>query len=196
MKRSQDEVYEDLLAAAARLFRRDGFAGTSVRAIAAEMEMEGGSLYYHMSKKTDLLYAISIRSLDEVGSALVAINESQMGPLERVRAVMETHAELVLGKVNEHAAMLFELRSLPEAQRAEVIELRDRNESLMQNSIAVARDAGAFRLDHTLRFQTLTMLNLLNWPLIWYRPDGAMTPAQIGRQLADVYLDGQTQSQS
>lgn len=194
MKRSQDEVYEDLLAAAARLFRRDGFAGTSVRAIAAEMEMEGGSLYYHMSKKTDLLYAISIRSLDEVGAALVAINESDLAPLARVRAVMETHAELVLGKVNEHATMLFELRSLPEAQRAEVIELRDRNESLMERCIVEAREAGVFRLDHTVRFQTLTMLNLLNWPLIWYRPDGAMSPGQIGRQLADVYLDGQTQS--
>ena len=194
MKRSQDAVYEDLLAAAARLFRRDGFAGTSVRAIAAEMEMEGGSLYYHMSKKTDLLYAISIRSLDEVGAALVTINESDLAPLDRVRAVMETHAKLVLGKVNEHATMLFELRSLPEAQRVEVVELRDRNESLMERSIVEARAAGVFRLDHTVRFQTLTMLNLLNWPLIWYRPDGSMSPEQIGRQLADVYLDGQTQS--
>jgi AcrR family transcriptional regulator len=35
----------DILAAAAKLFRRDGFADTSIEAIAAEAEVAAGTVY-------------------------------------------------------------------------------------------------------------------------------------------------------
>jgi len=31
---------------------------------------------------------------------------------------------------------------------------------------------------------------LINWPIVWFRTDGDMTPAQIADFLLDVFLNG------
>ena len=47
-----------LLAAAAHLFRRQGFAATTTRDIAAAADMQSGSPFYHFKSKDALLYAV------------------------------------------------------------------------------------------------------------------------------------------
>ncbi|WP_320502801.1 TetR/AcrR family transcriptional regulator [Dongia rigui] len=48
----------DILAAASQLFRKDGFADTSVEAIAALAEVGTGTVYNYFSSKGDLLMAL------------------------------------------------------------------------------------------------------------------------------------------
>jgi AcrR family transcriptional regulator len=47
----------ELLKAAAQLFRRQGFAATMTRDIAAAAGMQSGSPFYHLKSKNALLYA-------------------------------------------------------------------------------------------------------------------------------------------
>ncbi|MEN9396311.1 MAG: hypothetical protein RLZ81_841, partial [Pseudomonadota bacterium] len=47
-----------LLSAAARLFRLQGFDGTSTRDIATAAGMQSGSPFYHFKSKDALLYAV------------------------------------------------------------------------------------------------------------------------------------------
>jgi AcrR family transcriptional regulator len=47
-----------LLLAAAQLFRRQGFAATTTRDIAAAADMQSGSPFYHFKSKDALLYAV------------------------------------------------------------------------------------------------------------------------------------------
>jgi len=47
-----------ILDEAARLFRERGYAATSMRDIAAAIDMLPGSLYYHFAAKEDLLVAV------------------------------------------------------------------------------------------------------------------------------------------
>jgi hypothetical protein len=37
---------------------------------------------------------------------------------------------------------------------------------------------------------TLAMLNLVNWPVVWFRPGGSRTPEELGKQYADLFVDG------
>jgi AcrR family transcriptional regulator len=48
----------ELLKAAAQLFRRQGFAATTTRDIAAAAGMHSGSPFYHFKSKNALLYAV------------------------------------------------------------------------------------------------------------------------------------------
>lgn len=48
----------DIIAAAARLFRAKGFAGASVREIAAEAGLRKASLYYYFPSKEEIVYAM------------------------------------------------------------------------------------------------------------------------------------------
>ena len=44
-----------ILETAARLFRHEGYAATSLRAIAAACDMKAGSLYYHFESKDQIV---------------------------------------------------------------------------------------------------------------------------------------------
>src|SRR6187549_3669844 len=47
-----------LIEAAARLFTRDGYAATSIRTIAAEAGITGGSVYNHFANKEEIFTAV------------------------------------------------------------------------------------------------------------------------------------------
>src|SRR5690348_8127515 len=59
----------DILAAAAKLFRRDGFADTAIEAIAAEAEVATGTVYNYFESKGDLLIALVALDGEEVRAA-------------------------------------------------------------------------------------------------------------------------------
>ena len=68
-----------LLDAAARLFRAQGFHGTSIRDIVRAVDMLPGSLYYHFAAKEDLLvavYAEGVRRISERGAARPSPSET------------------------------------------------------------------------------------------------------------------------
>ena len=59
----------DILAAAAKLFRRDGFTDTSIESIAAEAEVAAGTVYNYFESKGDLLIALVALDGEEVRAA-------------------------------------------------------------------------------------------------------------------------------
>lgn len=59
----------DILAAAAKLFRRDGFADTAIEAIAAEADVATGTVYNYFESKGDLLIALVALDGEEVRAA-------------------------------------------------------------------------------------------------------------------------------
>jgi AcrR family transcriptional regulator len=59
----------DILAAAAKLFRRDGFADTAIETIAAEADVATGTVYNYFESKGDLLIALVALDGEEVRAA-------------------------------------------------------------------------------------------------------------------------------
>ena len=61
IKKTDDELSKsertrgDILAAAARLFRHEGYYATTMRDIAQESGIEAGSIYYHFGSKDQIL---------------------------------------------------------------------------------------------------------------------------------------------
>lgn len=179
-----------LLSAAASLFRTTGYTATTTRELARRLGIRSASLYYHIGKKEDLLYEISVASLDRlqgiVGSAIAAESD----PLERVRVLIRTHLRTALADTDAHLTMLLELRSLSPRRRATVIALRDRYEKLVRRVVATAQDAGTLRRDVRPKFLALALLNLVNWSIFWYRPRGGLSAEALGALLEDLFVEG------
>src|SRR5207244_221230 len=57
-ERDEGNRRQQLIRAAAKLFRRKGFDATSTRDIAAAVGMHAGSPFYHFESKSALLYAV------------------------------------------------------------------------------------------------------------------------------------------
>jgi AcrR family transcriptional regulator len=179
-----------LLAGAADLFRRKGYAATTTRELSALLGIQNASLYYHMEKKEDLLYKLCVSTLEEVADVLRGCLAETSDPIEQLKLIVLRYTTVALQERDRHATMLIEIRALSEERRASIVALRDKNVAVVRKTVAAAQKAGQLRSDIKPKFLTLTLFNLLNWSIFWYRPDGELTPEKIAAMMSTVFLDG------
>lgn len=179
-----------LLKTAAALFRKKGYANSTTRELAALLGVQKATLYYHIAKKEDLLYAICLDSLAHLCHEVEQALSQRSTALDRLRALIQAHVCTTLFDQDKHATMLMEMRELSDERRLEVQRLRDEYEALVRQTIAHAQAAGALRPKPGAKYQALALLNLLNWTITWFLPNGELTPEQIGELLAGMFLEG------
>jgi AcrR family transcriptional regulator len=178
----------EILRAAARVFRRQGFADAGMREIAAEADLSPGNLYHYFSGKDELLYFCQDRSLDALLEALRAAEANGAAAHERLRAVVRAHVRVLLDELEGSAAHL-QIDALPGELRDKLIQKRDRYELGLRRLIQGGVRAGELRpCDATL--VTRAILGALNWTALWYRPEGSRSPAAVAAGLADYLIGG------
>jgi TetR/AcrR family transcriptional regulator, cholesterol catabolism regulator len=179
-----------VLSEAAQLFRERGYAASTTRELSARLGINKASLYYHISSKEDLLHGICIESLRRVHEEVAAAVEAESDPRERIRALMRAHLHSMLTDLPMHSTMLLEGKSLSGQKAEEVQAARDEYEKLVFQTVSKAQRAGALRKDVTAKHLTLGLLNLLNWSMAWWNPEGELSPGELADVLSDLYLNG------
>jgi AcrR family transcriptional regulator len=182
---------EKLVSVTAALFARRGYAATTTREIAAELNISKAALYYHVDSKEDLLYEISKQSLTRITAGVRAtIAEGADTTVDLLRRMVGEHLRLALEDRDMHITMLIELRSLS-AERFETIrDMRDVHELLFREVIRTGQDAGEISTDFSDRHFGLALMNLLNWTIFWYRPGGELDLERLTDLLATTFLRG------
>lgn len=169
---------QDLLRAAARLFRSQGFAATSTRDIATATGMRSGSPFYHFDNKEALLAAVmqegmqsaTARQADAMARATAPMKRGQtLTAREALRVLVRNHFDVLLGPDSDFIpVMLYEWRSLSEAERIEVKRLKDGYEAVWVPVLQALRASGELRGDPAL--SRLMIFGALNWSVQWYDP--------------------------
>jgi AcrR family transcriptional regulator len=101
---------DQLLAAASRVFAREGYHGASMSEIAAEAGFSKGALYWNFASKEDLFFAL-LDELDEQLRALIAASASvpkeleRTGQLSRGLSAVLTDARDVVLLFHEYSAL-------------------------------------------------------------------------------------------
>ena len=180
----------DVVAAAGRLFAERGYHGTSMRDLGRELGLLGSSLYAHVDSKQDLLVEVV-----EVGARL--FQESASGALEtegsaldRLRALIAGHLDVVVENLDIARTFLNEARALDEAHRARVLEARDRYEASFRAVVREGIETGVLRSDLDVKTTSIFVLSILNAIERWYHPTGAIGRVELADQLADFVLSG------
>lgn len=161
----------ELVSAAAKLFRRQGFDGTSTRDIAAAVGMHSGSPFYHFKSKGALLHAVmeqGMRSaLDRQSAALQSASQSRFDASSLLRVLIRNHFDVLLGPGSDFIpVMLYESRSLTARQRASIARLRSEYESSWEPVLeALARQG---RLHGPVKLARLLIFGALNWSVQWF----------------------------
>lgn len=175
-----------VLDAAARLFCRQGYEGTSVRDIARAAGMLPGSLYCHFATKDDLLIAVYLRGVERICAAVEAAVQRLDDPWDRLEAACVAHLEAIL-RDDDYARVVVRVRpaDVP-AAAPRLVALRDRYEALW------AALVGALPLprptDH--KALRLMLLGALNWTQNWYRADGGASPRVLARRFNALLRQG------
>ena len=192
---------EDILRAAAQVLHRNGYEATTMKDIAAQVNLTAASLYHHFKNKDFLLLNVLEVGLDHSIDQLEKIAAADASNADKLAAMIRSHVVSVTGHVAVGAAMVFEIRALLNisgsgrngdgALRAEFIQRRnqffarrDHFESLLRDTVNAGIKAGEFR-EVDAAIVTKAILGAHNWVGVWFREGGRLS----GQEVADVMVD-------
>ncbi len=176
----------ELLAAAGALFSRLGYHGTTVRDVARELDMQGGSLYAHMDSKEDLLWQI----VDTVAAKFQAAADAVpagLGPEARLAALVRAHLETVASELHFATVFFNEWTCLSDRRRAKIASRRDQYEGLFRQVIEQGARQGVFRVESS-KLAAIYVLSVLNWSYQWFKPTATLSIAEVADHFTALTL--------
>ena len=186
---SRRRAIEDV---ASDLFRAHGYAGTSVRDIARALQLQGASLYAHVTSKEDVLWSIVDRAatrFELAADAAEAESEAKRpgDEVEALSALIRAHVDVLTQDVGAASVFVHEWRALGPDRRAAVLGRRDAYEARFRRRIEGCIASGAFAMTDPAIASTV-LLTALNGVATWFDPEGRLGSDRIADHVAALSL--------
>ncbi|WP_299636691.1 TetR/AcrR family transcriptional regulator [uncultured Ruegeria sp.] len=163
--------------AALNLFARHGYAAVSMRQIAKEVGVQAGALYNYTPDKQSLLYRLMREHMQELLSALNALERCD-DCQQALRRFVGFHIRFHLQRPDEVFIAYMELRSLSPENFAEIEDLRRQYENALEDILHSGQQAGRFAIPDT-KIATLAVIAMLNGVMTWYRSGGRLSLDEV-----------------
>jgi len=181
---------DQILDAAAQIFRLKGYHATSMSDIAGAVNLQKASLYHHVSSKQEILLELLDQALELLTEEIsrVAQNESPQSD-EKLRQMTRAYLKALSDHVDLASVLLLEHRSLEPELHVRHVPNRDRFESLWRDVVDEGMQSGVFCCTETA-MTVRTLLGAMNWTITWFNPIGGLKIDDIADQIAALFLNG------
>jgi TetR/AcrR family transcriptional regulator, cholesterol catabolism regulator len=195
-KTPPDDTRRQILNAAAKLLRQNGYASTSLRDIAAATGMKAGSLYYHFASKEEIAETVMAEGIDLVRAAVKQALASRPGdadPLENIEIAVRAHLQALHESGDYASANIRCFNHVPDEIKQRLRKVRERYNADWHKLIHRACAAG--RLDPEIDEEALrySLFGVMNWTLEWLRP-GGQPPDRLGAMFFQILFYGAAKS--
>jgi TetR/AcrR family transcriptional regulator, cholesterol catabolism regulator len=180
---------QQILEAAARVFRRKGYDRATLRDIAKETDLLPGSLYYHIHSKEELLRQIVEQPIRDLCRQLEDLVVATAPAADKLQHAITIH----LHAFDAHYPSLFVyLQNLlqVDAMRPPFQKQAKRYEECWQRIVLQGMQSGEFPADLDVKVATFAMLGMCNWMHRWYHQDGRLSIDAIVQQFSYFILNG------
>ena len=185
----------EIAEAAIRVFNRQGFKGSSLSAVAAELEIDRASLYYYISSKEELFDEL-VRTVVERNLEIVKqIETSDLSPRLKLRDLITT----LMTSYSEHYPLFYiyireNLSHVSDSRSEWSAYMRKLNAETSDTVIAIIEQgyaAKSFRNIGAPSVVAFGVLGIVGWTHRWFRPDKSDVSAEeIGNTYAEMLVSG------
>lgn len=157
-----------IIEVAERLFSQKGFAGTSVRDIAQEADVNVSMISYYFGSKEKLIEALFQLRMTESSTRLeTLVMTSELSALQKFNVFIDSVIDRLMSNQFFHNIMLREQLS---SERTPIITeyirgLKMRNLELIKRMIQEGQEAGEFRKDINVSLMTTTLYGTVNYAI-------------------------------
>lgn len=181
-----------ILDTAARLFRENGYASTTMRDIAAASELNHATAHYYLQSKAAILYRLYEEAFDGLNVQFADVDG--LSADEALTRVIRW-AIVELARNPDHIAVFFqELRWLEQNLPEEMSRKLRRREARLTNGVRKIIERGI--AEGSLRpvdprLAVGVIVGNIAWAYQWYQPSlSAESPERTADEYAAVILDG------
>jgi AcrR family transcriptional regulator len=178
----------DIVRAAARVFRRESYRGSTMQHIAEEVGLHKTSLYHHIESKDSLLLAIAEFAMAEPLQELrtIAANPELDAPQKLSHAVYEL---VMMGTQRTDSVAVFTMYAQdiadPHYRRLFAQQRHDYGEIFAE---LVADCLGSGIPGEDPRSVSNAILGMCNWMLHWYEPGHRQAPTEMAEDFSRIAM--------
>ena len=179
---------ETILRAAAALFARQGYPGTSMSDLARACGISKPLLYHYVDDKYQLLLEITEGHVSRLEALVVEVDELKLGAQDSLRQLIARFVQEYAQARHDHGVLTQDVKFLSAEDRARVLAIERQVVDAFARAIASARPSlRGSALDKPL---TMLLFGMINWMFTWLRPDGPLSHEQMAPIVADLFLGG------
>ena len=183
------KTMEAIRKAGLRLIFEHGYEAMSLRQLAAEVGIQAGSLYNHISTKQELLFDLIQDHINELLRQLDRALDGKDEPVEKLRAFVAFHVTYHMTRKREVFIANSELRSLEPKNYEAIVALRGAYEQRLAEILEQGAEEGVFEVVD-VQVATFAIIALLTGLCSWYRPGGRLTREAIIAAHEKLVLSG------
>jgi TetR/AcrR family transcriptional regulator, cholesterol catabolism regulator len=181
---------DDIVAAAAKVFRTKGYHAATVRDIADEVGILKGSLYHHLESKEELLYLVVKEPITQMYRTMGEIASGEGNAADKLRRAIAAHLE-AFDRHFPHLFVYLREREAVKRRFREMIGFSPKEyERCWQQILRHGVENGEFRPDIDIQVVSYGLLGMLNWLYKWYDPQGRLSVREVAEQFTSLALAG------
>ena len=190
-QRRRHEIAE----AAARVFNQKGFRGTTISAVADELQIDRASIYYYISSKEELFDEVIREASEENVAKAQRIQASDAAASEKLRTLVR---ELMASYAATYPLLYIyireDLKHVSDKRSAWATQMKKINRQYDDAVTAIIEEGyreGSFRYLGPPRLVAFGIIGMLNWTNRWFNPETSKVPTeQIGEMFAEMVTGG------
>ena len=179
---------DQVLAVAVQLFNEQGYDATSVADVAARLGLTKSALYHHFASKQELLRLALDAALDALEEVLDRTLAEPGTASDHLRQVVRGAVDVLTAR-QPSVTLLLRVRGNTDVEQ-EALRRRRAFDQRVTALVRAAQDEGLVRADIDAAVATRLVFGMVNSLVEWYRPDGAVDPDELARDVLAVALDG------
>lgn len=189
------ERRREITEAAARVFDRRGFRGTTISAVAEELNLDRASVYYYIANKEELFDEVIREASEENIATAKRIQESDEPPREKLRQI----ARELMKSYGKHYPLLYifireNLNQVADRRSKWAERMKQLSRDYENSVIAVIEEGygdGSFRNIGPAKIVAYGIIGMLGWTNRWFRPVNAnLSAEEIGETYAEMAIRG------
>jgi len=185
--KSKKEIINDC---AAKLFRKKGYAATSMQDIAEAVGMKAASLYNHISSKQEILQDLLNRIATGFTDGLNEITSSSLQPQEKLEALVSLHVEMTFRFSDSIAINTGEWIHLEEPALSKYTKQRSSYEKSFKAILENCKKSGLIDKATNTDIALFSILSSLHWLYSWINRNKKVSRIELEHQLKKILLKG------
>ena len=163
---------------ASHLFFRHGYEGTTIDAIADQLQVTKPFIYSYYGNKGEILYDIARVGITLSLAALENCLAAPGPPWDRLKAVVDQVTRIVVENQEYIVVYQREEKNLDAGQARAIREQRSLFDHQLAEVLVSGERSGEFQLDDP-QLTATTIGGMMSWVALWYQPRGRWAKAEI-----------------
>lgn len=184
MTKHSETRREEILQAAAKLFRENGFEKTTVRQLGEKVGIQSGSLFHYFKSKEEILIAMIEETIAENKKLLLESIAGATTSYEKLHNLIRTELELFHGEKRDSTAVLVQdWRKISQEQKRGLYEHRKDYENLWLSTLEEAAQEGVISPNFNFSILRRLIFGSFAWTVTWYKPEGPLNLDDLTKQI-------------